>query len=126
MAVDRGNTKISYLYQHLHPSIIRFLKMTVDAAKKNNIPTAICGEMCADPLAAVVLLGLGIDEFSCSPNRMPEVKKIVRSVTYDECKTIVKKILQYSTTEKIEAHVETFLKERIPDLALFKEGKQDA
>jgi len=126
MAVDRGNTKISYLYQHLHPSIIRFLKMTVDAAKKNNIPTAICGEMCADPLAAVVLLGLGIDEFSCSPNMMPEVKKIVRSVTYDECKTIVKKILQYSTTEKIEAHVESFLKERIPDLARFKEGKQHA
>jgi phosphotransferase system enzyme I (PtsI) len=126
MAVDRGNTKISYLYQHLHPSIIRFLKMTVDAAKKSNIPTAICGEMCADPLATVVLLGLGIDEFSCSPNRMPEVKKIVRSVTYDECKTIVKKILQYSTTEKIEAHVESFLKERIPDLALFKEGKKHA
>jgi phosphotransferase system enzyme I (PtsI) len=126
MAVDRGNTKISYLYQHLHPSIIRFLKMTVDAAKKNGIPTAICGEMCADPLATVVLLGLGIDEFSCSPNSMPEVKKIVRSVTYDECKTIVKKILQYSTTEKIEAHVEAFLKERIPDLARFKEGKKHA
>jgi phosphotransferase system enzyme I (PtsI) len=124
MAVDRGNTKISYLYQHLHPSIIRFLKMTVEAAKKHAIPTAICGEMCADPLAAVVLLGLGIDEFSCSPNMMPEVKKIVRSVTYDECKTVVKKILQYTTTEKIEAHVESFLKERIPDLALFKEGKQ--
>jgi phosphotransferase system enzyme I (PtsI) len=126
MAVDRGNTKIAYLYQHLHPSIIRFLKMTVDAAKKCDIPTAICGEMCADPLAAVVLLGLGIDEFSCSPNRMPEVKKIVRSVTYDECKMIVKKILQYTTTEKIEAHVESFLKERIPDLGLFKEGKQHA
>jgi phosphotransferase system enzyme I (PtsI) len=126
MAVDRGNTKISYLYQHLHPSIIRFLKMTVDAAKKNDIPTAICGEMCADPLATVVLLGLGIDEFSCSPNSMPEVKKIVRSVTYDECKMIVKKILQYSTTEKIEEHVESFLKERIPDFARFKEGKKHA
>jgi phosphotransferase system enzyme I (PtsI) len=126
MAVDRGNTKISYLYQHLHPSIIRFLKMTVDAAKKNKIPTAICGEMCSDPMAAVVLLGLGIDEFSCSPNMMPEVKKIIRSVTYDECKTIVKRILQCSTTEKIEAQVEAFLKERIPDLALFKEDKKHA
>jgi phosphotransferase system enzyme I (PtsI) len=124
MAVDRGNTKISYLYQHLHPSIIRFLKQVVAAANKNDIPTAICGEMCADPLAAVVLLGLGIDEFSCSPNSMPEVKRIVRSVTYDECKTLVKRILHYSTTEKIEAHVKAFLKERIPDHAIFKEGKQ--
>lgn len=126
MAVDRGNTKISYLYQHLHPSIIRFLRLIVVAATKEGIPTAICGEMCADPLAAVVLLGLGIDEFSCSPNTMPEIKRIIRSVTYDECKTVVKRILHYTTTEKIEAHVEAFLKERIPDLALFKEGKQRA
>ena len=72
----------------------------------------------------MVLLGLGIDEFSCSPNTMPEIKKIVRSVTYDECKTLVKRILHYSTTEKIETHVEAFLKDRIPDLSLFKEGKQ--
>jgi phosphotransferase system enzyme I (PtsI) len=124
MAVDRGNTKISYLYQHLHPSIVRFLRLIVVAAKKHGIPTAICGEMCADPLAAVVLLGLGVDEFSCSPNTMPEIKKIIRSVTYDECKTVVKRILHYSTTEKIEAHVEAFLKDRIPDLTLYKEGKQ--
>ncbi len=124
MAVDRGNTKISHLYQHLHPSIIRFLKMTVDAAKKNNIPTAVCGEMCADPLATVILLGLGVDEFSCSPNAMPEVKKIVRSVTYDECKLLVKRIQKYSTTEKIESHVRAFLMDRIPELSLFVEGTQ--
>jgi phosphotransferase system enzyme I (PtsI) len=124
MAVDRGNTKISYLYQHLHPSILRFLKIVVVAAKKHDIPTAICGEMCADPLAAVILLGLGIDEFSCSPNSMPEIKRIIRAVTYDECKTLVKRVLHYSTTEKIEGHVKAFLRERIPDLSLFKEGKQ--
>ena len=81
MAVDRGNAKIAHLYQHLHPSIIRFLKMTVDAAKKNDIPTAVCGEMCADPLATVILLGLGIDEFSCSPNAMPEIKSITAEIT---------------------------------------------
>ncbi|UCG53126.1 MAG: phosphoenolpyruvate--protein phosphotransferase [Candidatus Latescibacterota bacterium] len=123
MAVDRGNTKISYLYQPLHPSIIRFLKMTVDSAKKNEIPTAICGEMCVDPLSAVVLVGLEIDEFSCSPNMMPEVKKVIRSVTFDECKTLVKRIMKYQTTEKIEKHVTTFLKERCPDLSLFAEVK---
>jgi phosphotransferase system enzyme I (PtsI) len=122
MAVDRGNAKISHLYQHLHPSIIRFLKMTVDAAKKNDIPTAVCGEMCADPLATVILLGLGIDEFSCSPNAMPEIKKIVRSVTYDECKSLVKRVQKYVTTDKIEAHIRSFLMERIPDLSLFVEG----
>lgn len=124
MAVDRGNTKIAHLYQHLHPSIIRFIKMTVDAAKKQNIRTAVCGEMCTDPLAAVILLGMEIDEFSCSSNMMPEVKKIVRSVTYDECRALVKRVLKYSTTEKIERHVEAFVRERIPNLTMFTEGKQ--
>jgi phosphotransferase system enzyme I (PtsI) len=124
MAVDRGNTKISHLYQHLHPSIIRFLKMTADSARKNEVPVAICGEMCVDPLSAVVLVGLGFDEFSCSPNMIPEVKKTIRSVTFDECKTLVKKILKLTTTEKIEKRVKAFLKERCPDLSMFAEGKQ--
>ncbi|UCH83289.1 MAG: phosphoenolpyruvate--protein phosphotransferase [Candidatus Latescibacterota bacterium] len=124
MAVDRGNTKISHLYQHLHPSIIRFLKMTADSARKNGVPAAICGEMCVDPMSAVVLVGLGLEEFSCSPNLIPEVKKTIRSVTFDECKTLVKKILKLSTTDKIEKRVWTFLKERCPDLSMFAEGKQ--
>ncbi|MCZ6766312.1 MAG: phosphoenolpyruvate--protein phosphotransferase, partial [bacterium] len=81
MAVDRGNSKIAHLYQHLHPSIIRFLKMTVDAAHKRDIPATICGEMAVDPLSTVVLIGLQVDGFSCSPNMMPEVKRIIRSVT---------------------------------------------
>ncbi len=121
MAVDRGNSKISYLYQHLHPSIIRFLKMTVDAARKHKIPVSICGEMAVDPMSTVVLIGLQLDEFSCSPNMMPEVKKIIRSVTYDECKMLVKRILKYATTEQIERDVTRLLRERCPDLAMFHE-----
>ena len=121
MAVDRGNSQISHLYQHLHPSIIRFLKMAVDSAHKNKIPAAICGEMCVDPLSAIVLIGLQVDEFSCAPNMMPEVKKIIRSVTYDECKSLVKKILKYPTAEKIESEVTTLLLKRCPDLMMFSD-----
>ncbi len=122
MAVDRGNSRISHLYQHLHPSILRFLKMTTDAGHKARIPVGICGEMAVDPLSAIVLIGLQIDEFSCTPNTIPEVKKIIRSVTYDESKMLVKKILKHGTTEDIEADVRALLKERCPDLAMFSEG----
>ena len=122
MAVDRGNARIAHLYQHLHPSILRFLKMTTDAGHKAGIPVAICGEMAVDPLSAIVLIGLQIDEFSCTPNTIPEVKKVIRSVTYDESKMLVKKILKLRTTEDIEAKVRTLLKERCPDLAIFSEG----
>jgi phosphotransferase system enzyme I (PtsI) len=122
MAVDRGNARISHLYQHLHPSVLRFLKMTADAGRRAGIPVAICGEMAVDPLSAIVLIGLQIDEFSCTPNTMPEVKKVIRSVTYDESKMLVKKILKLRTTESIEAKVRALLKERCPDLAMFSEG----
>ena len=122
MAVDRGNSKIAHLYQHLHPSIIRFLKMTTDAARKAKIPVGICGEMAVDPLSAIVLVGLQIDEFSCGPNTIPEIKKVVRSVTYDECKMLVKKILKRKTTDEIEADARALLIARCPDLAMFSEA----
>jgi len=114
LAVDRGNAKISHLYQNLHPSIIRFLKSTIEAAHKRGIRVAVCGEMCGDPLSVLVLIGLNIDEFSTSPNMIPEVKRIIRSVTFDECKSLVRRILRYRTTSEIEREIEEFLKARVP------------
>jgi phosphotransferase system enzyme I (PtsI) len=114
LAVDRGNSKIAHLYQNLHPSIIRFLRSTVEAAHKRKIPVSVCGEMCGDPLSMLVLIGLAIDEFSVSPNMIPEVKRIIRSVTYDECKALVRRILRYRTTSEIEREIEEFLKARVP------------
>jgi phosphotransferase system enzyme I (PtsI) len=114
LAVDRGNAKIAHLYQPLHPSIIRFLKSTVEAAHKRKIHVGVCGEMCSDPLSVLVLIGLAIDEFSVAPNMIPEVKRIIRSVTFDECKALVKRILRYRTTSEIEREIESFLKARVP------------
>ncbi len=121
LAVDRGNSKISHLYQNLHPSIIRFLKMTVDAAHKREVSVGLCGEMCGDPFSVAILIGLGFDDLSCSPNMIPEVKKIIRSVTYDECKSLVKRVFRYHTVADIEKCVHEFLKTRIPDLQIFRE-----
>ena len=75
-----------------------------------------------DVILKRVLIGLQIDGFSCSPNMMPEVKRIIRSVTFDECKMLVKKILKHTTTEKIERDVIRLLKERCPDLEMFKDN----
>ncbi|MCK5407403.1 MAG: hypothetical protein KAJ37_08115, partial [Candidatus Krumholzibacteria bacterium] len=78
------------------------------------IRVAVCGEMCVDPLSVLVLIGLAIDEFSTSPNMIPEVKRIIRSVTYDECKSLVRRVLRYRTTSEIEREIEEFLKARVP------------
>jgi len=116
LAVDRGNSKISHLYQNLHPSIIRFLKKTIEAAHKRKIHVGICGEICGDPMSVLVLIGLGVDEFSASPNMMPEIKRIIRSVTYDECKSLVRRVMRYRTTSEIEREIEDFLKARVPSV----------
>jgi phosphotransferase system enzyme I (PtsI) len=115
MAVDRGNTKISHLYQNLHPSIIRFLKQTIEAAHKRKIHVAVCGEMCADPFSVLVLIGLKVDQLSVSPNVIPEVKRIIRSVTFDQCRTLVRRVMRHKTTAEIEAEIEKFIMQHVPN-----------
>jgi phosphotransferase system enzyme I (PtsI) len=84
IAVDRGNERTAYLYQPFHPAVLRLIKLVIDNAHNEGLPVAMCGEMAGDPLASVVLLGLGLDEFSMSAVGIPEVKRIIRSVSLAE------------------------------------------
>lgn len=117
MAVDRGNSKIAHLYQHLQPSILRLLRLTVEAARKRKLHVGVCGEMAGDPLSVPILIGLGIDEFSVSPNMIPEVKRIIRSVTFDECRALLRRVAKFRTTQEIESEIDAFLKAHGPALA---------
>jgi len=109
MAVDRGNARISHLYQNHHPSIIRFLKQTIEAGHKRGIHVSVCGEMGSDPTSVLLLVGLQVDEISLSPNMIPEVKRMIRSVTFDQCRALVRRIMRHSTTAEIDAEIETFI-----------------
>ncbi len=113
MAVDRGNSKIAHLYQHLQPSILRLLRLTVEAARKRKIPVSVCGEMAGDRLSVPILVGLGIDEFSVSPIVIPEVKRIIRSVTFDECRALLRRVSRYRTTQEIENEIESLLQSHV-------------
>ncbi len=116
MAVDRGNSKIAHLYQHLQPSILRLLRLTVEAARKRKIHVSVCGEMAGDPMSVPILIGLGIDEFSVSANVIPEVKRIIRAVTFDECRALLRRVARFRTTQEIEAEMDAFLKAHGPAL----------
>lgn len=116
MAVDRGNSQIAHLYQHLHPSILRLLRLTVVAARRRKVHVSVCGEMAGDPLAVPILIGLGIDEFSVSPNMIPEVKRIIRAVTFDECRALVRRVSRFRLTAEIEAEIESFLRTHVPSV----------
>ncbi len=121
LAVDRGNTRISYLYNPLHPAILRLINDTAKAAHKNNIWVGICGEMVADARVrgTLLLIGLGLDEFSASAYLIPEIKKIIRSVTYDETKALVKKALKKATVSEVTGLLDDFIEDKRPELMEF-------
>lgn len=117
IAVDRGNEKIAYLYEPFHPGVIRMLKMIIESAHASDIPVSMCGEMAADPYATVILLGLGLDAFSMGPVALPEVKKIVRSVTVSQCEEIVGVISDMKSSREINSYMRGWMNERFEFLS---------
>jgi phosphoenolpyruvate-protein phosphotransferase (PTS system enzyme I) len=93
LAVDRGNERVAYLYDPFHPAVLRLVRMTITNAHAHGIPAGMCGEMAGDPLATVVLLGLGLDSFSMGPLGIPPIKRIVRSVGAMEAESFVRTLL---------------------------------
>ncbi|MBP2638694.1 MAG: ptsI [Firmicutes bacterium] len=101
LAVDRMNEKVSYLYQPLHPAVLRLIKNSIEASHKYGKFTGMCGELAGEPLAVSVLLGLGLDEFSMSASSIPRVKKVIRSITYNQAREIADMALSMETHEEI-------------------------
>jgi phosphoenolpyruvate-protein phosphotransferase (PTS system enzyme I) len=107
LAIDRTNEHLSHLYEPLHPAIIRSLKMVVDAAHAAGIDACICGEMAGDPDFLPILLGLGFDELSMSPQSIPRVKQILRRCSLTEAATLVLKTLEFSTATEVESYLKS-------------------
>lgn len=118
LAVDRVNEKIAYLYEPAHPGVLRLIKMIIDNGHAKNIWVGMCGEMAGDPLLTMILLGLGLDEFSTSPINMLEIKRIIRAVSYEDAKKIAKEALTLSSGIEIEKLAKEKLKEVTPDIAM--------
>jgi phosphotransferase system enzyme I (PtsI) len=117
LAVDRVNEKIAYLYEPSHPAILELVKTVIDNGHKNNIEVALCGEMAGDVYLTMILLGLGLDEFSTSPIAVPEVRKVIRSVKYSEAKEIAQKAMTFTTGKDVLEFAKSKLEKLVPDLA---------
>ena len=109
MAVDRVNELVSYLYEPLHPALLRLVRDTAIAARAAGIPVSICGEMAADGLVAPVLIGLGLTELSMSAVSIPEVKGIIRSTTMTDLEHLVAHVLTLPTAAEIRTAVAAHL-----------------
>jgi len=101
MAADRMSEKVAYLYQPLNPSLLRLIKLTIDGAHSQGKWCGMCGEMAGDELAAPVLLGLGLDEFSMSASSILQARKMIRSLKYEDMKIMAEKALTLSTMEEV-------------------------
>ena len=112
LAVDRGNVRVANLYKRLPPSVLRMVKSVVDAGHSKGVWVGMCGEMAADPLATLILLGLDLDELSVSPSMLPEVKRIIRTATFEDAEKIADKALQMKTSEQIEIYIRNVMSTR--------------
>ena len=112
LAVDRMNEAIGSLYQPLHPGVLRLIKHVIDASHEQGKFTGMCGELASDPVATMILLGLGLDEFSMTASSIPLIKNILRSVSKAECEEVANKALTMDTAEEITAYAKSLLIEK--------------
>ena len=113
LAVDRGNEKVAYLYEPFHPGVLRLIRTTIENAHARGIPVGMCGELAGDPLATVVLLGLGLDSFSMGPIGIPLIKRIVRSVGIMEAEAFVRGLMPMGSGAEIESAVRRWMEDRL-------------
>jgi phosphotransferase system enzyme I (PtsI) len=118
LAADRGNEKVAYLYEPLHPAVLRFIKRTIDVGKKSGIWVGLCGEMASDVICAFVLLGLGIDELSVSPYVVPAIKEMVRSVYFKDAEAIAEQAVKGTDPARTKRMVTQSMGKKAPDMPL--------
>jgi len=123
LAVDRGNEQVAELHQPFHPAVLRLIKETVDAGHKNGIWVGLCGEFAGNPLATLLLLGLGLDELSASPALIPEIKKLVISSTYKDAKALADKALSLTTAKEVRQLLLEAMKKRFKDMPIWFGGQ---
>ena len=121
LAVDRGNSLVSSLYREFEPSVLATIKNVIDAGHKAGKWVGICGEMAGHPLAVPLLVGLGIDELSVVPVVLPEIKKIIRSLSYKRMQEVAAATLAMTTSEEVESYLNGFMRRELPDIPLEKE-----
>lgn len=109
LAVDRGNMKVSSLYQPLHPAVLRLIKQTIDVAHERGKWVGLCGELASMPKAIPILLGFGLDEFSMNPRSIPEAKNIIGKISDEKARDIAVEVLSFSTASDIEHYMDDIL-----------------
>jgi len=116
LAIDRGNEYVNYLYEPLHPAVLRLIKFTIDAAHDVGIPVSMCGEMAGREIYTPILLGMGIDILSTNAFAISHVKEMARKINLEKCTSIVEHIFSKKTAQEIFDFMNNEIMESSPDL----------
>jgi phosphotransferase system enzyme I (PtsP) len=114
LAVDRSNRKVAGLYEPLHPAVLSALSATIESGKRQGKRVGMCGEMAGDPLCAILLLGMGLEEFSVGSLYIPVIKKAIRSISYQGAKAVAEIVLEMDSVGEIKR----FLFEQVRELGM--------
>lgn len=116
LAVDRGNERVSTLYSGADPAVVSLLRSIIHDANKAKISVSICGEMASEPEFVMLLLGLGFRTFSLAPPMIPEIKKLVRSVTVESCNVIARKVLMMNSEREVINYLRSAAMKILPEV----------
>jgi phosphotransferase system enzyme I (PtsI) len=117
LAVDRSNKEVASLYNSTDPAVLKLIAMSVDAARRRNIPANVCGQMSGRATYTMLLLGLGLRQLSVTPSAVPEIKKLCRSVTIAQCETVAERAMEMESAANIKSYLKEELKKVLPELA---------
>jgi phosphotransferase system enzyme I (PtsI) len=116
MAVDRVNDRVAYLYEPTHPSVLRMIRSSVEAARQRSIRVGICGEMAGDPLMTPLLVGLGVDSLSMAPPNIPLVKSCILKMSYAETRDLVERAMGMDSPREIHDQCREMIARIAPDV----------
>ena len=118
MAADRDNPKVNHLCQPLSPPVLRVLQSVIRTCNQAQKPVTLCGEMAGQPRAFVLLLGMGLRQFSMSPAFVPRMKKLASEVSIPAAEAMLQRVLEFKTTAEVKRFMTRNLRKIAPDFEL--------
>jgi phosphoenolpyruvate-protein phosphotransferase (PTS system enzyme I) len=115
LAVDRGNEKVAPLFTPAHPAVLKLLKDVIRSGQRYDVGVSLCGEMGGDPEYSLLLLGMGLRTFSVAPPVIPEVKKLIRSVTMEHARQVARQVMAYDTDKQVVSYLRDQVRKVMPD-----------
>ena len=114
MAVDRGNERVANLYQPVHPAILRLLAGVVEVGIDRGVEVAVCGEICGEAIYTLLLLGMGFRELSLAPSMIPEIKRVIRSVTMERAREVAQTAISMGEPDQTQQYLHASLRQILP------------